>query len=381
MKQRCTFFSKSMESLALLVFASFLLATSVSAQSTPQPNAGDITRQDVASFNSFLEAHIDIADELRKDPSLVDNRDYVAAHPALQEFLREHPGVDKEITQSPNAFMHQEDKRENIDTRRELANFDQFLDTHPELAEQLRKDPRLADNKEFVDNHPALQQFLQEHPGVRDQLAQDPGVFMHEEDRYDQRGDDATRRELANFDHFLDSHPEIAEQLRKDPRLADNKQFVDSHPALQQFLQEHAGVREQLAQDPRVFMHEEDRFDQHQGWDGNRDRDMSHGDFASMSHFLDSHPEISQQLIKNPQLATNDEYLANHPEFQDYLKNNPGVKQELAENPESFMQSVQNQKFNNNGANQKMGTEQVPKPKTMGTSGGGSSSSTQNPKQ
>ena len=39
--------------------------------------------------------------------------------------------------------------------------------THREIAEQLRKDPSLVKNDEFVKNHPALQTYLQQHPEVR----------------------------------------------------------------------------------------------------------------------------------------------------------------------------------------------------------------------
>ena len=66
--------------------------------------------------------------------------------------------------------------------RRDLADFDRFLDTHREIAEQVRKDPSLLDNREFVQNHPALQDFLQDNPGVRDQLRQDPNAFMRQEE-------------------------------------------------------------------------------------------------------------------------------------------------------------------------------------------------------
>ena len=41
-------------------------------------------------------------------------------------------------------------------TRGQLASADRFFDTHPEIAEQLRKDPSLVNNKEFVKNHPDL---------------------------------------------------------------------------------------------------------------------------------------------------------------------------------------------------------------------------------
>ena len=118
-------------------------------------------------------------------------------------------------------------------TRRQLASFDSFLDSHPEVAEQVRKDPSLVNNQEFVEKHGELKQYLQQHPEIREELSQNPNAFMHQEQRFDRREDqgrdrDVTRGELANMDHFMDSHPEIAEQLRKDPSLVNNKQFVQT---------------------------------------------------------------------------------------------------------------------------------------------------------
>src|SRR5690242_2299255 len=108
-------------------------------------------------------------------------------------------------------------------TRQQLAAFDQFLDNHPEIADQLRKDPSLVNNEEFVENHADLQRYLQEHPEVREDLSQNPNAVMHQEQRFERREDrdedrdrigdrDITRGELANMDRFMDGHPEIAEQ-------------------------------------------------------------------------------------------------------------------------------------------------------------------------
>jgi phage-related protein len=351
----------------LLLLASLLwIVPSVNSQAmppAPSPQSpgqdNDTTRQELASFDSFLDKHPGIADELRKTPALVEDREYVNNHPELQAYLQEHPQVREELRENPRAFMRQEDRfdrRDDDANRRELANFDAFLDKHPEIAEQLRKNPTLADNKEFLQTHPALQQFLQDHPGVREQLAQDPRIFMRQEvrqdDRSDRRDDEARRRELANFDGFLDKHPEIAEQLRKNPTLADNKEFLQNHTALQQFLQDHPGVREQLAQDPRIFMRQEDRLDR-------RDDDASRRELASFDGFLDSHPEVAQQLSKDPSLAKNEEYLENHPELKEYLKTHSGVQQQLADNPQAFMNSMK--RFDNTGTKKEMVAP--PKPK------------------
>src|SRR5579863_1448648 len=103
-------------------------------------------------------------------------------------------------------------------TPRELASFDNFLDQHREIAEQLRKNPSLVDNEDFVKAHPALQDYLQNHPGVRQEIRENPNAFMHAENRLDRREDnrnrDITRGELQSFDNFMDQHREIAQQLR-----------------------------------------------------------------------------------------------------------------------------------------------------------------------
>jgi hypothetical protein len=49
---------------------------------------------------------------------------------------------------------------DNDTTRRELAEMDRFLDGHPEVAEQLRKDPSLINNQDFLEKHPELREFL-----------------------------------------------------------------------------------------------------------------------------------------------------------------------------------------------------------------------------
>src|SRR5258708_27207594 len=64
-------------------------------------------------------------------------------------------------------------------TRRQLAEFDRFLDSHPEVASQIRQDPPLVNNPEFVENHSALQQYLQQHPEVREDIKENPNPFMN----------------------------------------------------------------------------------------------------------------------------------------------------------------------------------------------------------
>jgi uncharacterized protein YlxP (DUF503 family) len=350
--------------LILLAISAVIVAAPVKTQSQntqnaqsqnmAKPDRDDATRRQLASFDNFLDSHPEVAEQLRKNPSLVNDKEFVEKHPQLQQYMQQHPEIREELSQNPNAFMHQEerfDRREDHAgdrdvTRTELANMDRFMDSHPEIAEQLRKDPSLVDNKDFVKNHPAFQRFLADHPEVREEYKENPNAFMHQEERFDRREDhagdrDVTRTELANMDRFMDSHPEIAEQLRKDPSLVDNKQFVKNHPALQQFLADHGDVREEYKENPNAFMHQEERFDHREDGYGRGDRDVTGKELASFNEFMGAHGSIASELSKTPSLANNQEYLENHPALQDYLKAHPQVHEELSENPQGFLASAQ----------------------------------------
>jgi hypothetical protein len=330
-------------------------------QNRDDDRQGDRERSELARFDQFLDSHREIADQLRKNPSLADNQKYLQDHPALQNYLQDHPAIREQLTQHPDAFMQREDRydyREDARDRNmnqaERARFDQFLDGHREIADQLRKNPSLANNQQFVQNHPALQSFLQQNPGIHQQLAQNPNTFMQREDRYDTREEarnydrrdfderqdnrerGVNREEVTSFDRFLDSHREEAEQLRRNPSLANNKQFVASHPALQAYLQDLQGVREQLAQNPNGFMREQDRYDRRE------DMDRSHmQQAANFRDFLGGHSRISEDLSRNPMKANDPDYKRDHPELQAYLSAHPDVQSALNQNPQSFMKTVQ----------------------------------------
>jgi hypothetical protein len=240
----------------------------------PQPNNDQITRRDVVDMDRFLDDHPEVAEQLRKDPSLIDNRQWVAAHPALQDYLKEHPQVAEEFRSNPNQFMHDEDRLGQDDiTRKDLADMNRFLDKHPEIAEQLRKDPSLIDNHKWVAAHPALQDYLRDHPEVAEAFRANPNAFMRDEDRYDHqeadnrngfndrdrdmnrdRFNDHQRGELTNFGQFLGDHSSVASDLQRDPSLANNQEYRSSHPELNEYLNAHPEVNQQLAQNPQAVM-------------------------------------------------------------------------------------------------------------------------------
>jgi hypothetical protein len=301
----------------------------------------DVTQVQLASANQFLESHPELAEQLRKDPTLLNNQEYVEQHPALQQYLQQHPEIREEVQENPNAFMRQEQRFDRHEDHpgqwSRLEETNEFLESHPEIAEQLHKDPSLVNNQKFVQDHPALQQYLQQHPEVRAQFQANPSGFMQQEQHFDRQED---RVGMRATDRFFDSHPEIAEQLRKDPSLVNNPKFVQEHPALQQYLQQHPEVRDEFKESPNAYMRQEQRFDRREDMPGQPGM-PSPGPVARTDRFLDSHPEIAEQLQKDPSLVNNQHFVQGHPALQEYLQQHPETREQFQGNPAAFMQQQQ----------------------------------------
>lgn len=108
-------YRKAMKWLAggALVAACLVIPAWVRADSEP-----DITRQEVAAFDRFLDQHPAIDRELRQNPSLVNDPAYLQRHPELGEFLQNHPRVREELRENPRQFMRRERRFERYEQRR-----------------------------------------------------------------------------------------------------------------------------------------------------------------------------------------------------------------------------------------------------------------------
>src|SRR3989442_708428 len=90
--------------------------------------------------------------------------------------------------QRERQFEKAENRRPNPNpdlTRQQVATFDQFLDSHQDIAKQLQANPLLVNNAEFMENHPQLQAFLTSHPELREELKENPSFFMRRENRFE----------------------------------------------------------------------------------------------------------------------------------------------------------------------------------------------------
>jgi hypothetical protein len=334
MNMKLTHFKKwpALSALATL----FWFPASARAQTMPAQKSDDSSgaaqdrdpnRQEPARFDQFLDSHREIAEQVRKDPSLLNNKEFVKNHPALQSYLQEHPGIRSEIKQDPSAFMHQEDRYDmnrgdRYGTPQEMARFDQFLDNHREISQQLRKNPSLVNDQQYLKDHPALQTYLQEHPTVRREITQNPNAFMQAEQRYDQRDNDVNRDRDRDAEHNNVARSDHTTNQNNNTGTAANVNQNQSNDADRARTDRDADRN--TSANRRT---DADRYDR--GSDQER---------ARFDQFLDSHRETAEQIRKDPSLANNPKFLKDHPALQTYLQDHPATRSEIKNDPNGFMQ-------------------------------------------
>jgi hypothetical protein len=142
----------------------------------------DLTRGELRNLHEFLENHPRVAQDLRNNPSLANDRRWVTNHDELNDFLRDNPRIRRELRENPSRVMTWE---RTLNARADLRKFDRFLDSHPRLAERLHANPELIRDRRFVDNHDELQAFLRENPDIRREMQARPQAFMERVARYD----------------------------------------------------------------------------------------------------------------------------------------------------------------------------------------------------
>jgi hypothetical protein len=129
-------------------------------------------------------------------------------------------------------------------------------------------------------------------------------------------------------------------ELRGDPSRIRSSEFLQKYPELPTYLQNHPDVRQDLNNNPNGFMRSSERFDHREKFvagSTKRDPDVTRRELASFDRFLGEHQQNSQELRGDPLRIRNNDFLYKDPELQSYLQDHPVVREELNENPNSFM--------------------------------------------
>ena len=209
------------------------------------PANRDINWGEVSAFDAYLDQHPIMAQQLSANPGLVRNEEYLERHPDLRNFLNRNSDVRDEITETPGWFMQREAEYRQIEganggiNRVELDNLDRYLDTHPDVARELSTRPGLADNREYLEQHPELRVFLVRHPGVWAQFQAHPKWLMFREQRFQSKESSDTDYRHREVDHrdrdadyrhremnygdtrdragYWNAHPELSRQIHANP--------------------------------------------------------------------------------------------------------------------------------------------------------------------
>jgi hypothetical protein len=125
--------------------------------------------------------------------------------------------------------------------RRALREFDRFLDHHPILEDQLRLDPKLAANKDFLEKNTELSDFLRANPNVTEGLNIYPRYYINRA-LLRQASAPVSFRELAPFKDLFQQQPKIEQELNKNPELIRDPVYLESHAILRDFLAQHPAL-------------------------------------------------------------------------------------------------------------------------------------------
>ena len=148
-------------------------------------------------------------------------------------------------------------------SRGEVRELDRFLDDHPWVARDLRRDPSLVNDRRYLDDHRSLREFLTDHPSIRRALRDDPWAVLRREHRYDReerRDREITRDDLRRFARFLHDHPAVAHDLRSDPTLVISRRYLATHRSFRDFLADNPEIREELQDNPYAFLRRFERY-------------------------------------------------------------------------------------------------------------------------
>jgi hypothetical protein len=135
------------------------------------------------NFVRFLNSHPNVAADLAKNPSLVNDPKYLGSHPGLHGFLRTHPRVQKDVQLGPGTYTYangQADWKRAPLTESQAHNY--LLD-HLDVANQLEANPSLAQDPKYLAEHPGLKEFLIEHPDALSEMKEHPYGFLSQRRR------------------------------------------------------------------------------------------------------------------------------------------------------------------------------------------------------
>jgi hypothetical protein len=153
--------------IATVFMAAQLLGLATLAQTgEPPPAPAMVVHRALREFDRFLDHHPLLEDELRLNPSLIGDIDYLKKHLELSEFLRATPWVIRGLQHYPRYFLYRALLRQASSPLRysEIAQLREVFDAQPGLEQALVRNPEAIRDPAFLKEHALLRDFLIQHP-------------------------------------------------------------------------------------------------------------------------------------------------------------------------------------------------------------------------
>ncbi len=150
----------------------------------------------------------------------------------------------------------------------QFQSFNNFLNTHPQIASDLSIHPRFVNDPHYLEDHPELRQYFANNPGVARAIKSDPFGFMSSQGSYGwQRGNRTGwyqgwhrnwyPNQRSNFNTFLGQHPGMAQELYEHPNYVHDRDWLRRHPEAQQYFNKHPGVSDEFRRNPHEWVSHE----------------------------------------------------------------------------------------------------------------------------
>jgi len=246
---------------ALLLSASVVIPTSSMARDYGRTRISDA---DLRSFERYLDEHWETAQELYRDPDLINDRQYVRDHQALRNWLEDHPEAAREIRDNPRAVLWQERGRRSRDedsstrlTDRQRRRWDEFLDEHRAIARDLSRNPDLVNDTRYVHDHEPLDDWFHEHREAAAIIMANPSAYLARSSRSSGSDPDygqPTASDIQSFEQYLDRNWEVADALYREPDLVKSRGFLRDNPSLEDWMRAHPAAARAIRERPQDYL-------------------------------------------------------------------------------------------------------------------------------
>jgi|SRR5262245_12551863 len=147
-------------------------------------------QRDWRSFQNYLNSHDETAQQLYRNPELLNDRRFLRNHDALNDWLEAHPDAAQALQADPYRYLKRGQGYTSRSDRgdalarmneRDLRSFENYLDAHTETANSLYENPDLINDRQFVRRHDSLDNWMDNHPDAAEALRANPHKFLWRE--------------------------------------------------------------------------------------------------------------------------------------------------------------------------------------------------------